>query len=73
MNHDSNAETAFWYNMLYFIGSHVMEVSRKANITGTMEKATNKNNILTKIFCGYWVLTNIASITKDDDHITSNE
>lgn len=56
MDHDSDSETAFWYNVLYFIGTHVMEVSK------TDPSVVEEDDVIAKIFCGYWILTTLASI-----------
>ena len=31
MDHDTQSEVAFWYNILYFIGAHVRDVVRSYN------------------------------------------
>jgi len=69
MNHGTESEIAFWYNMLYFIGSHVINVSKPLNIGPIEEAKTTKTAVeleesdtLSKIFCGYWVLNALSMI-----------
>jgi len=46
-------EYVFWYYILYSIGSYIIHKSEKYS-------ESEEDNIITCLFCGYWVLYNIA-------------
>ena len=50
--HEINKEEEylFWYYVLYIIGSYIINKS----------ELREEDNIVTCIFCGYWILYNIA-------------
>lgn len=61
---EQNMETLFWYTLLYNIGSHIVKHSKIA-----------PKDDLTKLFCGYWVLWNMAANIESesiDDIIAPN-
>lgn len=76
-NDDYDKETLFWYNILYTIGSHVIDNAKRLQDEGIINENSNKyktsNKItsevslddpLTKIFCGYWILYTIATASE---------
>jgi len=54
-------EAIFWYNVLYAIGSYVIEKTK------TIEHQNEGNIMLTKIFCGYWILHTISQLFDNND------
>ena len=57
LNPYEDLEALFWCNMLYAIGSHIID-----NAKIIPNDSINTDDPLSKIFCGYWVLYNIATI-----------
>lgn len=61
---EQKSKTLFWYNILYLIGSHVIDVARRKYPT-TFE-LPQSDNPWTEIFCGYWILNLLSQTTTDD-------
>lgn len=84
LEQSSDQETLFWYNVLYVIGSHVIEnakllQSRQGDLSNNSMRTPNKcksevslDDPLTKIFCGYWILYTIANTTGPNDQQLSS-
>ena len=70
MDHDKS-ETIFWYNILYSIGAHVMDVSEKFKELIRPADDNPEEDILLKIFCGYWILITLADKHGSDQNSKS--
>jgi hypothetical protein len=60
-HNDSNVDmifdhTLFWYYVLYIIGSYVIDENCSEVRSRTMQL---NNNVIDRIFCGYWILYTI--------------
>ena len=51
----NQSEIIFWYNVLYIIGSHVIDTAKIINHINE----SIYDDPISKIFCGYWILSNI--------------
>ena len=58
---NSNLETLLWYYILYTIGSQVIDHIPMENISHS------ENDLIQRLFCGYWILYLISIITESID------
>ena len=68
----------FWYSILYAIGSYMIESVPKIIPThNTMKKCkgniATSSDVITRLFCGYWVLYTIAVTVENAKKHTLNE
>lgn len=65
----TDSEAVFWCNMLYAIGSHIIDTTQlvKKGLSSESASKDTFDDPLTKIFCGYWILYNIAIMTDSDN------
>ena len=54
---NSDRHSEYWYNILYTIGSYMIDT---ANTLFTEDNISKSDHIITRVFCGYWVLYTIA-------------
>lgn len=71
---DRQKETLFWYNVLYSIGSYMVESARSLQQTSDnpIELGDTYDDPLTRVFCGYWILYTIDSLTSQKPSQESN-
>lgn len=48
----------YWYNILYAVGSYMVDNAKKNLMSSNTHSIDD--NIITRLFCGYWVLYTIA-------------
>ena len=58
-NDQNNIEATFWCGVLYAVGSYVID-----NAPNPIDY---KNDLMAKLFCGYFFLYTIATITETSD------
>lgn len=67
---DSELETRSisWYDLLYYIGAHFMKMTQTYTSNRSLDPSLDeRSDILSKVFCGYWILTTIANVN-DNSH-----
>lgn len=66
MDYDNSRshETIFWMNILYSIGSYIIETARSMQYD-SIELDNTYDDPITRIFCGFWILYIIAHNVSD--------
>jgi hypothetical protein len=55
-----DSEIIFWINILYSIGSYMIETTRSMQCDDTIELDSKYDDPITCIFCGFWILYTIG-------------